>query len=608
MNTYIKSVFSKKLLWVLLILLVASVLYYPALFYGYFPWDDFAYVRDNPDIKSLSFENIKLFFTKFYLGNYHPITMLSFALDYKLGNGNVFYFHLTNIILHTVNALLVFLLLSKFQINKTICGLTALLFLISPVQFESVIWISERKNVLYTFFYLLSVLFFVKHVERKIWGNYILSLIFFIFSLLSKGQAVTLPFALLVVMCFYFDNKELKQKLKTLIPFFILSLLFGIIAINAEQSHGYVHRAAASVLIACYAFIQYIIHILLPIKLSVFYDYPTSNLLFEIISVLLVMAIIVLFFYAVKKQYKLIASLIFLFTSNIILILQFIPVGEAYMADRYCYIPSIVIYFAVVYVCFRYTWLKFIPILYLVFILIIAIQKVQVWKSNKVLFAESLTNNPNSDLLMNVLGSEYLAEHNFKKADSLFDTALIIDAANYQVLYNKATSLSIQKKPEEAIIYYDKTIAVTPTYYPAYIQKATLLINNKDYKTGLNVVNKAIAIKNDIGKAYFLRALCYENTNDFSSAINNYTDAIKYNYINEQLYVNRAICYGKINDFTNALNDINFVLSKNPGNAFAWYLSGIAKINLGQNGCNDLANAYQKGYAPALLALNQKCK
>jgi tetratricopeptide (TPR) repeat protein len=176
------------------------------------------------------------------------------------------------------------------------------------------------------------------------------------------------------------------------------------------------------------------------------------------------------------------------------------------------------------------------------------------------------------------------------------------------VLYNKATSLSIQKKPEEAIIYYDRTIAATPTYYPAYIQKATLLINNKDYNAALDVLTKTIAIKPDIGKAYFLRALCYENTNNFSSAIKDYTDAIKYNYINEQLYVNRAICYGKINGFTNALNDINFVLSKSPDNAFALYLSGIAKINLGQNGCNDLVNAYQKGYAPALQAINQKCR
>jgi hypothetical protein len=72
--------------------------------------------------------------------------------------------------------------------------------------------------------------------------------------------------------------------------------------------------------------------------------------------------------------------------------------------------------------------------------------------------------------------------------------------------------------------------------------------------------------------------------------------------------LNRAICYGKTNDFTSALNDVNLVLSKSLDNAFAWYLSGIAKLNLGQNGCNDLANAYQKGYIPALQAINQKCR
>jgi len=591
---------------------VAALLYYPVLFYGYFPWDDFAYVRDNPDIKSLSFGSIKLFFSKFYLGNYHPFTMLSFALDYKWGRGDVFYFHLTNVLLHSANALFIFTLLAKFNINKLVCALTALLFLASPIQFESVIWIAERKNVLYTCFYLLSVLFFVKYIERRVLINYILSILFFVFSLLSKAQAVTMPLTLLVVLYFYFDIKELKQKVKKLIPFFILSLVFGVVAISAEQNHGYIHKQSASVLAASYAFVQYVIHIVLPFNLSVFYSYPVTNGLFEILSVIMVVLIIGVFIYAIKSQHKLIVALLFLFASNIVLILQFIPIGEAYMADRYCYIPSIVIYFALVYTCFllaeKHAWIKFIPIIYFLLILYSAKQNVQVWKSNKALFATSLSNQPKADLLMNILGSEYLAENNFTKADSLFDVALGLDATNYQVLYNKATSLAIQKQNDKAIIYFDKTIASAPTYFPAYLQKAILLINNKNFKNALVVLDKAISIKPDIGKAYFLRALCNENSNDFAGAINNYTDAVKYSYEDEQLYLNRAICYGKTNNFKAALSDVNLILSKNPTNAFAWYLSGVAKINLKENGCNDLATAYQKGYQPAVQALNQYCR
>ena len=591
---------------------MAALVYYPALFYGYFPWDDFTYIRDNPDIKSISFTSIKLFFSKFYLGNYHPLTMLSFALDYKWGRGDVFYFHLTNVLLHTVNALLIFTLLAKFNVNKLLCALTSLLFLVSPIQFESVIWIAERKNVLYTCFYLLSVLFFIKYIERKNLTNYILALLFFVFSLLSKAQAVTMPLTLLVVLYFYFDTKELKQKVKTLISFFILSLGFGVLAIYVEQSHGYIHKQSASILTASYAFVQYIIHIVLPFNLSVFYSYPVANGLFEILSVIIVFLIIAVFIYAIKQQQKLITALLFLFVSNLILILQFIPVGEAYIADRYCYIPSIIVYFTLVYTCFllteKHAWVKFIPVIYFLLVLYSSIQNVQVWKSNKTLFATSLTNQPNADLLMNVLGSEYLAENNFTKADSLFDAALSIDATNYQVLYNKATSLAMQKQNDKAIIYFDKTIAVAPTYFPAYLQKAILLINNKDFKHALVVLDKAINIKPDIGKAYFLRALCSENSSDFKTAINNYTDAVKYHYEDEQLYLNRAICYGKTNNFKSALNDVSLVLSKNPNNAFAWYLSGVAKINLKENGCNDLATAYQKGYQPAVQALNQYCR
>ena len=604
--------FNKNILWILLLLIVAALVYYPALFYGYFPWDDFAYVRDNQDIKSISLTNITLFFSKFYLGNYHPFTMLSFALDYNWGRGDVFYFHLTNVLLHTANALLVFIVLTKFNINKLVCGFTALLFLVSPVQFESVIWVAERKNVLYTCFYLLSVLFFVQFVERKNWANYVLVLVFFICSLLSKAQAVILPFTLLVVLYFYFNAKELTQKIKTLIPFFVLSLVFGVLAVYAEQSHGYVHKQPASILTACYAFVQYVIHIMLPFNLSVFYSYPMANRLFEIISLIIALFIIGLFIYAIKKQYKLIVALLFLFISNIILILQFIPVGEAYMADRYCYIPSIIIYFALVYACFllagKQAWVKFIPVVYFLLILYSSIQNIQTWKDNKTLFTTSLANQPNADLLMNVLGSEYLAENNFTKADSLFDAALVIDAVNYQVLYNKATSLAMQKQNDKAILYFDKTISSVPTYYPAYLQKAILLINNKNFKSALQVLDKTIEIKPDMGRAYFLRALCYENSSDFSAAINNYTDAVKYQYEDEQLYVNRAICYGKTNNFKSALSDVNVVISREPANAFAWYLSGVAKINLHENGCNDLVMAYKRGYQPAMQAINRYCR
>jgi Flp pilus assembly protein TadD len=592
------------------LLFVSALVYYPALFYGYFPWDDAAYVRDNPDIRSLSFEHIKLFFSKFYLGNYHPLTMLSFAVDYSCSRGDTFYFHLDNILLHTANACLLFVLLDRCKLNKLICVITTLLFLVSPVQFESVIWIAERKNVLYTFFYLLSVLYFVKQIQIKSRVHYFFALAFFLCALLSKAQAVTLPLALLVVIYFYPDG--LKQKITALIPFFVLALVFGILAIYAEQSHGYIHAQPASVLMASYACIQYVLHILLPFKLSVFYSYPKAPLLFEVLSLILLIRIAVLFFYAIKKKYKVVAAVIFLLLSNLILILQFIPVGEAYMADRYAYIPSVIIYFTMVYGCFmsvkKYSWIKFIPVLYCFLILYTALQKIELWKSNRVLLTSSLSYNPDADLLMNVLGSEYLAEHQFTQADSLFDAALVIDATNYQVLYNKATSLSMQKNTTEAMRYYHKTIVAAPTYYPAYIQKAILLINEKEFALAKETLDKVLTIKPDIGKAYFLRAMCFENINDFTSAIHDYSSAITYHYADEQLYINRAICYGKVKDFTHALTDVELVLSKNPANAFAWYLSGIAKINSGKNGCNDLANAYQKGYATALPALQQNCR
>ena len=588
------------------------LLYYPVLFYGYFPWDDAAYVKENPLIRTISWNTLKLFFTNFYLGNYHPFTMLSYSFDYAIGKGDAFYFHLTNVCLHTANALLLFCLLRKCKAGRLLSLMSVLLFLVSPVQFESVIWIAERKNVLYTFFFLLSLLNYLEYEEHKKNRPYALSLLFFLCALLSKAQAVTLPIALFVYLYGTIGRMGLKNRIKRLLPFFTLALIFGVLAIYAEQTQGYIHKAPASVLVASYAFVEYLYHIVFPYKLAIFYSYPDGNLFGKTAAVILVFACLLFSVYAYKKQYKIGVVVMVLVSSNLLPILQFIPLGEAFMSDRYAYIPSMTVYFMLVYMAFegakKIKGTQYLPILYLIFILYLALTSVGIWKSNKDLFKQSLSQNPKSDLILNVLGASALAEGHFSQADSLFDTALRIDEKNYQVLYNKATSLAMQKRNQEALLFFNKTLAIEPTYYPASMQKAILLITDQKYMDASMVLDAIIRLKPDIGKAYFLRARCNEFRLHFPEAILDYSKALNNQYADEELYLNRAICYGKINDFRNALLDIDWVLQHNPSNAFACYLRGIAQMKLGGNPCPDLIKADRLGYTPASGALHQLCK
>ena len=136
-------------------------------------WDDRDYITKNPSIQSLSLYNIKLFFSKSYLGNYHPLTMVSYSFDYLIGKGNPFYFHITNILLHIFNTYVIYIIARLVSKNRIIAIVTCLLFATHPLSVESVGWISERKNLLYTFFFLISILFFIRYITKPIIKNII---------------------------------------------------------------------------------------------------------------------------------------------------------------------------------------------------------------------------------------------------------------------------------------------------------------------------------------------------------------------------------------------------------------------------------------------------
>ncbi len=149
------------------IILLTIIIYSKSIYGEFINWDDDVYITKNPDILNVSLNGLKNFFTNFYVFNYIPLTMLSFALEYKLFGLNPIAFHTNNLILHIVNIILVFILIYKIFKRTDIASITALFFAIHPMHVESVAWIAERKDVLYTLFYLLSLIFYVKYIQKS---------------------------------------------------------------------------------------------------------------------------------------------------------------------------------------------------------------------------------------------------------------------------------------------------------------------------------------------------------------------------------------------------------------------------------------------------------
>jgi len=273
--------FSKLALIAGIILLITCFCYIPSLrneFLKY--WDDQAYVTNNDLIKDLSANSIKRIFKEDagLYANYHPLTTLSLALNYHEGVTS-FPFHLTNLFLHLLNTFLVFVFIYLLSGKKAlVAALTALWFGIHPMHVESVAWISERKDLLYTLFYLFSLICYWQYVKKDLALKfYFLAFTLFAFSVLSKAMAVSLPIVLLF-LDYWMGRKFSLRLLLEKLPFVALSIVLGLYAVSIQTEGGATQSISFpfinKVLHAGFGFTMYIVKLFVPTGLSAFYPYP----------------------------------------------------------------------------------------------------------------------------------------------------------------------------------------------------------------------------------------------------------------------------------------------------------------------------------------------
>ena len=216
-----------------IIAIVTFVVYLPAL-HNAFVWDDDDYIKNNPLVRSL---NIKDIFSNFVMGNYHPLTVLSLALQFKIFELSEAGYHFVNFSIHTLNTILVFYAINLLSGKKGVALIAAGLFGIHPMHVESVAWICELKDLLYSLFFICSFIYYLKYQDGKNKKYYTYALIFFLLSLLSKAMAASLP--VLLLLADYFRGIKINSKsIAEKIPFFILSIIFGFIAIQAQKTSG----------------------------------------------------------------------------------------------------------------------------------------------------------------------------------------------------------------------------------------------------------------------------------------------------------------------------------------------------------------------------------
>jgi len=321
-------------------------------------WDDDKYIVGQPLVESTSSQNVKkMFDTKSTVAaNYHPLTMLSLAIDSVRGRMTMKPFMQTNLALHMVNALLVFVFI--YQLlgrNVFLAFLSSLFFAVHPMHVESVAWASARKDVLYTLFYMLALIAYLRYLDSGKLLLFGVTLLTFLLSCLSKPMAVTLPILLLAIDAFRGRLPgQWKRALLEKLPLVAISIIFGLltISIQAAVSGGLVDTTTYTqwqrFVFALYAVLQYCIKLVLPLHLSAYYPYPNdltpSNIPGMMFAgagcvVVVVAALLVLWRRSPRHGMTLAVFGVAFYLITASLVLQVVSVGGASIADRYTYVP-----------------------------------------------------------------------------------------------------------------------------------------------------------------------------------------------------------------------------------------------------------------------------
>jgi len=510
---------------IFLILVIAFIAFLPSLKNGFVRWDDDVYVTNNQAIKSFSWENAATIFTSFYAGNYQPLTILSYFLDYHLCKLNPFGYHLTNLILHLLNCLLVFWLIFIFSDSPQVSFITAILFAIHPLRVESIAWISERKDVLYAFFYLGAMISYCYYLrQRRISKYYYLSLFLFLLSISSKAAAASLPLALFLIDYLMGERRSVAGLIDK-IPFFTLSLLFGIVACFAQRlneligckiSFNLLHKF----MIAGYAAFFYLKKIFIPTNLSFLYTYPEKTTAFILPFFMIVILILALLFLARRFHKIVFCGALYLIT--LLPVMQFIPIGGYVLVyDRYTYIPSVWIFYAV---SEFFVWLYkknikyhqagriFLVIILIGIIIILAVltwKRCGIWKDDVSLWSDPIEKSHDSAMTYRNRGYAYFNKGEYDKAVNDFNKALEIDPNSKFDYHNRGAALGKIGKTDDAILDFNKAIKIDQNYGEAYYNRGIAYMQKDDLERAISDFDRAIKIDPDNTGARFKRAVAY---------------------------------------------------------------------------------------------------
>jgi tetratricopeptide (TPR) repeat protein len=585
------------------------------LFYKFIDFDDNVYVTKNPHVQGgLSRQSIVWAFRTPYASFWHPLTMLSYMLDYQLFGLNPFGYHLTNVLLHIANTLLLFIILNEMTGGFWKSAFVAAAFALHPLHVESVAWVAERKDVLSTLFWMLTMLAYLQYVRRPNIIRYSLTLFAFALGLMAKPMLVTLPFVLLLLD--YWPLERLKEstdirykwsgppgRIKLIlekIPFLILSAVFSVITIFAQkpkQALAMVWSVAMRISNAMVSYLVYMRKTIWPSGLAVFYPYPGSTLpLWQAVVAFVVLVGISVFVIRLIPRYKYLPVGWLLFAGTLVPVIGLVQIGSYAMADRFTYIPLTGLFIIIAWGADELMAsrrrgkiaLGISATAVLSALLICTGFQVRYWRDSVTLFKHAIKVTANNVVAYNGLGVTYDNLGRLTEAIEAFQQAIRIRPAYTDAYYNvvayNGLGVTYDKlgRRQEAIEAFQQAIRIMPAYTDAYYNLGITYSNLGLWTEAIEAFQQAIKLKPDYVDAYNNLGNAYDEFGYRQEAIEAYKQAIKIKPDNSEAHYNLGVVYGRLGHWTEAIKAFQQAIRTSPDYAKTHLNLGNAYSELGR--------------------------
>ena len=499
--------------------------------YDFINYDDPRYVYENTNITNgLTIGGIAWAFTHIHSMNWHPLTTISHMLDCQLYGLKPGAHHFTNVLLHSIVAILLLLVLQRMTGGPSGTGsiwrsaFVAAVFAIHPLRVESVAWIAERKDVLSGVFFMLTLLTYFRYVRVRSIGHYLTVLFMFALGLMCKPMLVTLPFVLLVLDYWPLGrirgqksdvsgHENLVMLVVEKIPLVGLSAISSVVTFLAQRGAvGWTEQlpVLARINNAVVTYAAYMWQMLWPVKLAVFYPHPESRLpLWEIILCLLLLIGITAAAVVLRKSRPYFITGWLWYLGMLVPVIGLVQVGWQGRADRYTYLPQIGLYIAITWgiadVTAAWRWQREILTAGTAIVVGLLSWRASVqasyWRDSETLFTHALAVTSNNDVAENNLGIVFLQKGNLDEAISLLQAAVDLRPENSPAHENLAKALLQKGQVTDALVHYRRLLELQPDNIEVHNIVGTVLIQQGQAREAVEEWQKVLAIQPDNGNA-----------------------------------------------------------------------------------------------------------